>query len=165
MKPMGSPQPWYVGVRAEAHAILHLTSRSGLQVARLPKGAGIDLLLTLAADGELSGRHLGVVVKPRVSEADVPRLTPRSVRRERAQFAATTFPVCMVSFSSAGELGYFRWILEPSFEGGEPVLGYAQRTNFEPLTTTLIEQAVSRVNAWYDARLGEAARVAEHHLR
>jgi hypothetical protein len=162
---MGSPQPWYVEMRAEAQAILHLTSRDGVQVARLPKGTGVDLLLTLAADGELSGRHLGVVVKPRTSEADVPRLTPRSVRRERAQFVATTFPVCMVSFSPSGELGYFRWILEPSLENGESVLGYAQRTNFEPITPALIDQLVSRVNAWYDARLGEAAHGAGHHLR
>jgi hypothetical protein len=152
-------------VRAEAHAVLHLTSRGGLQVARLPKGAGIDLLLTLAADGELSGRHLGVVVKPRGSEADVPRLTPRSVRRERTQFAATTFPVCMVSFSSAGELGYFRWILEPSLEGGEPVLGYAQRTNFEPITDALLDGVFAQVDAWYDARRadGEAPDVLGLH--
>ena len=162
---MGSPQPWYVEMRAEAQAILHLTSRDGVQVARLPKGTGVDLLLTLAADGELSGRHLGVVVKPRTSEAEVPRLTARSVRRERAQFAATTFPVCMVSFSPSGEVGYFRWILEPSIESGEPVLGYAQRTNFEPLTPSFLEQVVSQVNAWYDARLSVAGHVAEHHLR
>ena len=162
---MGSPQPWYVEMRAEAQAILHLTSRDGVQVARLPKGTGVDLLLTLAADGELSGRHLGVVVKPRTSEAEIPRLTPKSVRRERTQFAATTFPVCMVSFSPAGELGYFRWILEPSLEDGEPVLGYAQRTNFEPITPALLEHVVSQVNAWYDARLGEAAHVAEPYVR
>ena len=162
---MGSPQPWYVEMRAEAQAILHLTNREGVQVARLPKGTGVDLPLTLAEDGELSGRHLGVIVKPRTSEADVPRLTPRAVRRERAQLAATTFPVCMVSFSPSGELGYFRWILEPSLENGEPVLGYAQRTNFEPITPGLLEHVVSQVNTWYDARLGEAAHVAEHHLR
>jgi hypothetical protein len=150
-------------MRAEAHAVLHLTSRGGLQVARLPKGTSIDLLLTLAEDGELSGRHLGVVVKPRTSEAEVPRLTARGVRRERAEFAATTFPVCMVSFSPAGELGCFRWIIEPSLEHGEPVLGYAQRTNFEPLTPTLLDQVVSQVNAWYDARRADDGLVAEHH--
>lgn len=154
---MGSPQPWYVEMRAEAQAILHLTSRDGVQVARVPKGTGVDLLLTLAPDGELSGRHLGVVIKPRASEADVPRLTPRSVRRERAQFASTTFPVCMVSFSPAGELGYFRWIVEPSVENGEPVLGYAQRTHFEPITDALLDAVFAQVDAWYDARLGEAA--------
>ena len=71
----------------------------------------------------------------------------------------------MVSFSPAGELGYFRWILEPSLENGEPVLGYAQRMNFEPITPALLEYAVAQVNAWYDARLGDAAHVAEPHLR
>lgn len=161
---MGSAQPWFVGTRAEAHAILQLTSRSGIEVARLPESAGIDLLLTLAEDGEPSGRHLGVVVKPRTSEAEVPRLTPRSVRRERTLFAATTFPVCMVSFSPAGELGYFRWILEPSLEDGEPVLGYAQRTNFEPLSPTLWDQVLSQANAWYDTRLADREHAARHHL-
>ena len=152
---MGSPQPWYVGVRAEAHAVLRLTSRGGLEVARLPGKTGVDLLLTLATDGALSGRHLGVVVKPRAAEADVPRLTPRSVRRERAQFASTTFPVCMVSFSPAGELGYFRWIIEPSVENGEPVLGYAQRTHFEPITDALLDGVFALVDAWYDLRSGD----------
>jgi len=149
---MESPQPWYVGMRAEAHAVLRLTSRGGLEVARLPGKAGVDLLLTLATNGEPSGRHLGVVIKPRASEAEVPRLTPRGVRRERAQFASTTFPVCMVSFSPAGELGYFRWIIEPSVENGKPVLGYAQRTHFEPITDALLDGVFAQVDSWYNAR-------------
>lgn len=149
---MGSPQPWYVEMRAEAHAVLRLTARSGVQVTRRPSADGVDFLLTLAADGEVSGRHLGVVVKPRVSEGEVPRLTPRSVRRERSQFADAVFPVCMVSFSPAGECGYFRWIIEPSVENGAAALAYAARTHFEPLTDAVLDRLFHDVSAWYDAR-------------
>jgi hypothetical protein len=156
---MGSPQPWYVEMRAQAHAVLRLTARSGLQVTLRPSADGVDFLLTLAADGEVSGRHVGVVVKPRVSESEVPRLTPRSVRRERSQFADAVFPVCMVSFSPVGEQGYFRWIIEPSVESGVAVLGYAARTHFEPLTNDVVDRLVHDVSAWYDARRdGASAR-------
>ena|ERR1700741_1471357 len=161
---MGSPDPWYVGMRAEAHALLRMTSRGGVRVARLPKDAGVDLLLTLGS-GELSGRHLGVVVRPRATEEDVPRLTPRGVQREREAFASTTFPVCMVSFSPSGQTGYFRWIIEPSIDRGEPALEFARRTHFEPITDALLDRIFAEVTSWYDARRVGCDHVAAHLQR
>lgn len=149
---MSNPQPWFVEERAEHLAMMHLTRRDDLRVTRQPDASGMDLLVTILNEGLFSGRQFGVVLKARMGGHKPPRLDARAIAREQVHFKDVPFPVCMFFFSLDTDLGYYRWIVEPSVDSGAATLDLPGQMLLGALTPASLETIVNRVNAWYDAR-------------
>ena len=149
---MSNPQPWFVEERAEHLAMMHLTRRDDLRVVRRDDPPGMDLLVTILTDGLFSGRQFGVVLKARMGGQKAPRVDSRLIAREQVHFKDVPFPVCMFFFSLDSDLGYYRWVVEPSGDSGTATLDLPGQMLLEALTPVSLGTIVDRVNAWYDAR-------------
>ena len=149
---MNNPQPWFVEERTEHLAMMHLTRREDLRVARHREHRGMDLLVTVLNDREFSGRQFGVVLKARTSGSKPPRADSRTIAQEREHYRDVPFPVCMLFFSLDTDRGYYRWIVEPRVDEGSPVLEMPGQMIFCELSPSSLDTIVARVNAWYDAR-------------
>jgi hypothetical protein len=150
---MSNPQPWFVEERAEHLAMMHLTRRDDLRVARRRDQHGMDLLVTIVRDGIFSGRQFGVVLKARMGGQKAPRIDSRTIAQERERFGDVPFPVCMFFFSLDTDQGYYRWIVEPCLDEGAPALEMPGQMLLSELSPSSLGTLVERVNTWYDARV------------
>lgn len=150
-------QPWYLRQRAESLAIMYLTRRQDLIVARheSDSDAGLDLLVTIGRDGGSSGRIFGVTVKAAVSSHN-PHRNGGHTEIESTNGASSyhqdiPFPVLLFFFTMKDDQGYFRWIKEPvpDRKAGASLL-MATSSALMPLTDAAIESIVVEVDAWYD---------------
>ena len=148
-------EPWYVETRAQAYAILRLTRRADVFVSRSPGVPGVDLLITVGADGS-RGRHCGVVLHPRLTTVEPARVGPETVKREQRQFSEMVLPVCMLSFPAEdpddAPAGDFRWIVEPRIERGKAFLALNSSREFQPLTDERLGHLVRELTEWYALR-------------
>jgi hypothetical protein len=149
---MSNPQPWFVEERAEHLAMMHLTRRDDLRVARHRDASGLDFLVTILNGGLFSGRQFGVVLKARMAGQKPPRMDTGTIFREQARFRDVPFPVCMFFFSLDTDRGYYRWIAEPRTEDGTATLDLPGQMLFSELDPASLATIIGRVNAWYDAR-------------
>ncbi|MFM7370492.1 MAG: DUF4365 domain-containing protein, partial [Sphaerospermopsis kisseleviana] len=112
---MQTEQPWYIGFRSEALAVVYLTRRDDLIVSQQQKDTGLDLLVTITQDGKSSGRMFGVEVKATASSSNLiqhdsifklknKRYNNLNVLRD------LPFPVCLFFFTLDNDEGYYRWI-------------------------------------------------------
>ena len=155
---MATKEAWYIGQRSEALAIMYLTRRDDLIVSRQKEEErGLDFLVTLLKDGGYSGRLFGVQVKATVS---TPKLVQRddiieikSALKPLQSLAELPFPVCLFFFTLENDQGYYKWILEPVFEGHKNSKMLFNGSNeFKKLTDDEIGNIISAVNSWYDSR-------------
>jgi len=122
---MQTEQPWYIGLRSEALAIVSLTRRDDLLVSQQQKDkdTGLDLLVKITKDGNYTGRIFGVQVKATVSSSeliqddDIFRLKNQEYNNLKV-FRDLPFPVCLFFFTLDNDKGYYRWILEPIIHEG-----------------------------------------------
>ena len=70
---MQTEQPWYIGLRSEALAIVYLTRRDDLIVSQpQAQGAGgLDIIVTITKDGNSSGRMFGVELNATASSSEL----------------------------------------------------------------------------------------------
>lgn len=145
-------QPWFVGERAMALASLLLTSRQDVAVRQLTgDDTGIDILAEVSKDAGKPGRCFGVQVVGRLELPDVPSadLGPRPMRRK--QLLGFTMPLCAFLFDVRSNRGFFRWIIEPVLDEGEPRLARQPSNEWTRLDERVIGDIVDRVVDWYDA--------------
>jgi hypothetical protein len=149
---MSEKQPWYVGERATALASFLLTSRKDVAIRQLTKDdTRIDILAEVLKDGAKAGRFFGVRVAgrselPRGNGAD---RNPGPRRREH--LAEPTLPLCAFVFDVRSGRGLYRWVVEPTVEGGEPRLNRYDASAWAELNEEAINLIVDLIIRWYDA--------------
>jgi hypothetical protein len=153
---MQTEQPWYIGFRSEALAVVYLTRRDDLIVSQQQKDTGLDLLVTITQDGKSSGRMFGVEVKATASSSNLiqhdsifklknKRYNNLNVLRD------LPFPVCLFFFTLDNDKGYYRWILEPIIKDHNNVaLKINENEELKSLNDEKIDDIIAMVNNWYD---------------
>ena len=140
--------------RALRLAIVHLSRRNDLLIAQAKDEYGIDLLVSLAQEGKISGRVFGVLVKASRF------LSAKAVGVEKNQFKLQVsvsvipedlpFPLALFVFNMEDDEGYFRWLLSPA---NASRLSLNHEPIFTQISTATIDQAVAQVNRWYELRV------------
>lgn len=154
---MSTTIPWYVTQRAEALAGVYLTRRDDLVLSKAPEEAGLDFLVTLCKDTEQSSRLFGVQVKAQVTTADALQnghgvMAPPDLASD-ASLHELPFPVCLFFFTLMDDRGYYKWIVEPKVEVGEPFdLSWNETRELSVLDDDAIADIVATINRWYDKR-------------
>lgn len=151
---MQTEQPWYIGFRAKALSAVYLTRRDDLIVSEQPDN-GLDLLVTILKNNNLTGRIFGANVQATTSSSDI--VQDKNVFHIKFNadqikyFQEFPFPVCLIFFSLDNETGYYKWILEPVIEqNGLKTLKFNRRNEFKRLTEQERDNIVSLVSNWYD---------------
>lgn len=140
--------------RASWLAIVHLSRRDDLLITPAKEEYGIDLLVSLAPEGKISGRVFGVMVKASRF------LSVKAGGVEKNQFklpvsvpvipADLPFPLAFFVFNMEDDEGYFRWLLSPANASN---LSLNHEPLFTQLSTASIDQAIAQVNRWYELRV------------
>jgi hypothetical protein len=149
---MSRQQPWFVRDRATALASLLLTSRKDVDVRQLTDDeSGVDLLAEVLKGGAKAGRFFGVQVAGRLDLPDGPTVDPdpRSPRPKRV--AEFTMPLCAFLFDVRSNQGFYRWVVEPIIEHGDPKLERLTDKKWNKLDEAAVDGMVDHVSAWYDA--------------
>lgn len=158
---MAKEDLWYVSQRSEALAIVYLTRRDDFTVTKAPNPeTGLDLLVTIGAQNQPSGRLFGIVLEPLLSR-DLPEENGETIQLPEVSapsfVADLPFPVCCFRFVVDRDYGYYCWLMEPIIRLGESRLVERSGGEFKKLTNRELEALALTVNAWYEARLMPAA--------
>jgi hypothetical protein len=150
---MSKTRPWYLDQRAEALAVVHLTRRPDLAVAKNSPEKGFDLTVEILRDGRPTQRTFGVQVGARV----------RAITADPADVLATAiahrpaagdwpFPIGLFYFTMQDEAGYFVWVAEPVVTAdGRPKLLSPPTAAPARLDAAAVDGIVAAVDRWYDA--------------
>lgn len=154
---MANQETLFLAKRAEALAIVHLTRRDDLTIIEQERDYIFDLLVEIESNSAKTGRFLGVEVKYIKTEKQAYKIKNKSDEYEiNIQKILSPkdvpFPVCLLVFSMDTDMGYYRWIKEPSqqFEGH---LQLNNKNIFRLLDRESLNGIIATVNAWYDNRL------------
>lgn len=152
---MQTEQPWYIGLRSEALAVVYLTRRDDLIVSQQKQG-GLDFSVTITKNGNYTGRIFGVQVKATVSSSeliqddDIFKLKNQEYNNLK-NFRDLPFPVCLFFFTLDNDKGYYRWILEPIIkEGNNMSLKFNENEELKNLNDQEIDNIIAMINSWYD---------------
>lgn len=150
---MEEQEPWYLGQRAEALAMVILTRRSDLKIQNLGgTDSELDLMVELTRDGRETGRRFGIQLKSRIDP--VPEESARLAEWVSPTTPALpiTFPVCAFLFTMRDEGAYYYWIAEPGVEDRSiPKLRRPTSPDLMPLDNPGLERLVTQVDRWYEA--------------
>lgn len=154
---MQTEQPWYIGFRSEALAVVYLTRRDDLIVSQQQKDTGLDLLVTITQDGKYSGRMFGIEVKATASSSDLIqeqdffKVKNKKYNFNISFFKDLPFPMCLFFFTLDNDQGYYRWILEPVIKDENNVaLKFNENEELKSLNDEEIDNIITIVNSWYD---------------
>jgi len=152
---MHEQQPWYVTQRAEALALVSLTSRNDVIIRPEHERAdGLDLVVEVVDNARPARRVFGVQLQGRVSIAaeETETETFTIQLKDQAWLERLPLPVCQFLFSVKDSVGFYRWLSEPVIdEDGEPKLRLTGADTFKKLDTAALAKIVAEVNQWYDA--------------
>ncbi|MBK1986112.1 DUF4365 domain-containing protein [Sphaerospermopsis aphanizomenoides BCCUSP55] len=154
---MQTEQPWYIGFRSKALAIVSLTERDDLIVYRDTKDYDLDVLVSISKNGEDINRLFGVEIKavkstPNIIQNDdVFNIEGADINVLLSRFTKCNFPICLFFFTLDNDNGYYKWILEPVIDNEN---GNKLKRNVSPefrkLNNESINNIVDLVNQWYD---------------
>ncbi|XHR84343.1 MAG: DUF4365 domain-containing protein [Gloeotrichia echinulata GP01] len=153
---MQTEEPWYIGLRAEALAMVYLTRSDDLIVSQQQKDQGLDLLVTITKDGNYSGRIFGVEVRATASSSELIQrhdiFELKNYRYNNFQnLGDLPFPVCLFLFTLDNDKGYYRWILEPIIkERNNVALKLNECNELKTLSEEEKNNIIAIVNSWYD---------------
>jgi hypothetical protein len=153
-----------VKARAKALLTISLTERDDLRIEDVRDDSGCDFLVYQTKNGRTTSRVFGVLLRATIRET-----TPAGVpvtRQLLEDWEESPFPICLVFFYMTDDRGYFRWLVEPVVSpAGEPDLKITvasesangpsillPSSSFVELKQASLNQLVSSVEAWYDAR-------------
>jgi hypothetical protein len=155
---MQTEQPWYIGLRSEALAMVYLTRRDDLIVSQSQKNTtGLDFLVTITKDSMYSGRLFGVEVKAKISSDSLTQnrefFKLKNSHNHQTLLRDLPFPVCLFFFTLDNDQGYYRWILEPILKPEKHLgLQFHENNELKKLDDQAIDHIVSLVNNWYEYR-------------
>ena len=154
---MQTEQPWYIGLRSKALAIVSLTERDDLIVYRDTKDYDLDVLVSISKKGEDINRLFGVEIKavkstPKIIQNDdFFNIEGADINVLQSRFTKCNFPICLFFFTLDNDNGYYKWILEPILDQEKSnKLKLNPNPEFRKLTNEAINDIVSVVNQWYE---------------
>ena len=154
---MQTEQPWYIGLRSKALAIVSLTERDDLIVYRDTKDYDLDVLVSISKNGEDINRLFGVEIKavkstPKIIQNDdIFNIEGADINVLQSRFTKCNFPICLFFFTLDNDNGYYKWILEPILDQEKSnKLKLNPNPEFRKLTNEAINDIVSVVNQWYE---------------
>ena len=156
-------QKWFIDERARALAVIHLTRRDDLIVAKADQGSGLEFLVSIAREeGEPSLRRFGVFLRGSKSLLTEGRLDKvlRPAVRSLLRTGEFPYPVCLFHFSMDGDKGHFAWVAEPAVVEGGPRLLMHQAPQCRKLDRAALDKIVGKVDQWYDAFFARIAMEA-----
>jgi len=152
---MHEQQPWYVTQRAEALALVYLTSRNDVIIRpEHERDDGLDLVVEVVDNARPARRVFGVQLQGRVSIAAEETATDTFTiqLKDQAWLERLPLPVCQFLFSVKDSVGFYKWLSEPVIgEDGEPKLRLTGADTLKKLDTAALATIVAKVNQWYDA--------------
>jgi hypothetical protein len=154
---MQTEQPWYIGLRSKALAIVSLTERDDLIIYRDQKDYDLDVLVSISKNGKDVNRLFGVEIKavkstPKIIQnEDIFNIEGADINVLQSRFTKCNFPICLFFFTLDNDNGYYKWILEPIIDNEN---GNKLKRNgspeFRKLTNESINNIVDLVNQWYN---------------
>lgn len=113
----------------------------------------MDFLVTVTRGGAPTGRIFGVQVKAREAPVhDLGELDVNDPTHARS-VADAPFPLCLFVFTMRDDQGYVAWLKAPDPRARRaPALQSASRADWSELHSDTLDEIVSAVNRWYDAR-------------
>lgn len=149
---MNTAEPWYLGQRAEALAMVLLTARDDLRIRQVNDAHGLDLVVELIQDGRATGRVLGIQLLARVEPVDIPDGSADIPDIAVLDTLRNTFPVCGFLFTMRDEHAYYYWLSEPVIaEEQGPKLRQPSTVTLRPLNRESLGELLQAVNRWYEA--------------
>lgn len=154
---MQTEQPWYIGFRSKALAIVSLTRRDDLIIYRDTKDYDLDVLVSITKNGKDVNRLFGVEIKavkstPKIIQNDdIFNIEGADINVLQSRFQKCNFPICLFFFTLDNDNGYYKWILEPIIdnENGNKLKRNAS-PEFRKLSNEAINDIVGLVNQWHD---------------
>src|SRR3954453_18441450 len=119
------PDNFFIERRAHALAMVLLTSRDDLSVMSVPQEPGIDLLVSIIKNGQLTFRQFGVILKGSVYRIESTKSASQlldTMMSGTARIEALSTPICIFLFSMSGNQGFYAWRDEPTTSDGHPRL-------------------------------------------
>ncbi|HLO88803.1 MAG TPA: DUF4365 domain-containing protein [Nostocaceae cyanobacterium] len=170
---MQTEQPWYVDLRAKALAMLAVTCRDDLIVSK-QENQGLDILVTITKNDQLTGRVFGVSVQATMSSSDIVQYNKDvfhiNFNEDQIKFFQEfPFPICLFFFRIDNNNGYYKWILEPVYEeqnfqklsASSNRLKFNKSNEFKRLTNEEIDNIFDLVNDWYDYNSPEKRDISD----
>lgn len=153
---MAKDSDWFLGDRARALAIMHLTRRDDLIVKDVIRGAdrSEDLSVQIRDPNRPGLRRFGVEVKGSMASFDGTHADRalRPILRRFRDGGEVPYPFCLLYFTMEDDRGYFAWLAEPIVDGeGRPRLHYPDEPHYHRLDRPSLDRTVECVNEWYDA--------------
>ena len=139
--------------RANAMAIVLLTSRDDLRVTPGEKEFGIDLVVSVAKKDQPAFRQFGLIVLGHPSELEsaseaCPIMTSLLARRPEIEGILT--PICVFLFSMTGNRGFYAWKFEPTTTKKVPRLHHHESLDCHDLNGSALAKIVKSVERYYD---------------
>lgn len=143
----------YIADQARALATVILTRRGDLTIMQTKKEIGLDFHVFIDREDKAMRLIFGVLVSgvpsPTTAEGANKVLGPTVARFQGMR--KFTYPVCLFFFTMRDEKPFFSWLAEPALTGDGPKLVHRDRANCVELTNEVLDGAIERVVAWYDA--------------
>lgn len=150
---------WFLTMRSESLAIVHLTRRDDLIVTRKQNESGaIDLMVTITRAGIDTGRMFGVKVKGVMSSRN---FQPVISKADEFQFKGKgefvpedfPFPLCQFVFVMENDDAYYKWIKRPMLATNRRQVLTDRSNIFKKLDRASLDEIVTQVEMWYEARI------------
>ncbi len=153
-------QEWFVAERARVLAMVHLTRRDDLVVAKAGPGVGLEFLVSIAREnGGPSARQFGVFLRGTKSPATEAHLDKvlRPAMQAFSRIGQFPYPVCLFHFSMDDDQGHYTWVAEPTVADEGPRLLMHDAPHFRKLDRAALDEIVGKVDRWYDAFFSQIA--------
>ena len=143
----------FIAHRAEALAMVVLTSRRDIRTLAPPAESGLDLMVEIVAPESGQSRVFGVKLKGTdqelSSETKAGRYLKAAIRfKERKIYY---FPSLIMLFSMVRDEAYYAWEIEPKVIAPKTVkLNVELGPECHRLDERALDQIISQVNDWYD---------------
>jgi len=143
----------FVGQRAKALALIHLTRRDDVVISNLELDLGVDLVVHLIRKDSRARRTFGVVVKGTSDWIATDEQATKKLNslKNPPKAGDIGMPVCVFFFSVQSNDGYYDWKVEPVLDEGRAKL--VPRTTFhcKKLNAGAMDEIIGAVDKWHEA--------------
>jgi hypothetical protein len=143
----------FLADRVRALATVILTCRGDLAIVETKRDTGLDFHVHIDREDKQLRLTFGILLRGVMSPVTAEDAN-KVLETTMAQFRGMrkfTYPVCLFFFTMRQEQAFFSWLAEPVVTAGAPKLIHHAKARCVELTDDLLDQAVERIVAWYDA--------------
>jgi hypothetical protein len=143
----------FIGEWVQVAARVILTRRDDLKIVNMKQESSLDLQVQIERKGNPMRLNFGVILKAVMTPATAARAN-QILKPTLGTFQGLrkfTYPICLFFFTMREDQVFFSWLAEPTVVDGMPKLVHHDRADCVPFTNELLDQAIERIIAWYDA--------------